>query len=944
MAPQRAGLRLLLALALALGTLAGLPLAAGAATPYVEAAQGRVYLPWVYNGEVLPGDFGPFYSTVTVQNLEPLPIELRLTRPDGRRLGSGIALGPRASRTFTAGELQALGLFEGGATGSGLVIEGRFADESQDILGQLGLCGTDFDGSDCLYPAIAAVEKHARPVAMGMDARTGPAQESVSGQTAVREETLAQAADGTRWVIPVIQTNNEWRTVIKVTNVSRRGDLSVTLTLRRNQGLAAGQAVYTLSQTLGNGQTWTIDLSSVAPPEWVGSAWIDAADEVVAVAERYKPSWKMALTTEAAPRDGAPTTLYGSLIFREYNGWNTGVNLVNLDPVNANSVTLAYYAADGSVQSVPPEVSQITLDPGGSAFIYRPDISAVPSLDRSRVNAVVIAGSRPLAVAIDEVKYREGPGQGQAMSYLAQGRPQQVSKEVYDRSTTEARTFGHVSGRYWYTQTLALPLFQVGDAGGLGDVSGINLFNPGGQAQRAYVQFLRASGAPEAPTASGSAEAPATLSVLIPAGGHAIVYPYDAAWSGVPRSFTGTALVGVDDEGGSSGGFLVGISNNVNYAVSGDGSAVYALTSSVHGPLALSGVTLELTPASDSNAVDAAHTVTAELRAGGTALRGRNILFRVTRGNSVVETGTATTGTNGKATFTYTNAETGTDTITACWDVDGSGTCDPGEPSDTAQKTWFSGSLTLGNLGPQVTVQSNPAQTGYFVPQQALAGDSSWLVDTATCDLSPDRSGVRVLLRFTTSGGATARWSNMATPSTSGVRAGQTNAQGVFADTLTLADGVDGNTYTVSCYLDKGTLGSFDSADQLLASQTVFVGTLSLALADADSANARANDNTADGRATVSARYNSLPVSGVRVRLEISDAGNENYSFSPPNNDVNAVNDTTGSSGDRTKDVFLISNPGTTAGQILAGWNPDNDSDIDVPAAGSPFNLSGTNW
>ncbi|MCM8749407.1 hypothetical protein NET02_09635 [Thermomicrobiaceae bacterium CFH 74404] len=45
MSPQRAGVRLLLALALALGTLASLPLGAGAATPYLEAAQGRVYLP-----------------------------------------------------------------------------------------------------------------------------------------------------------------------------------------------------------------------------------------------------------------------------------------------------------------------------------------------------------------------------------------------------------------------------------------------------------------------------------------------------------------------------------------------------------------------------------------------------------------------------------------------------------------------------------------------------------------------------------------------------------------------------------------------------------------------------------------------------------------------------------------------------------------------------------
>jgi hypothetical protein len=921
---------------------ASIPLAARAATPYLEAAQGRVYLPWVYNGEVLPGNFGPFYSTVTVQNLEPLPIEIRLSRPDGSRLGSGIALAPRAARTFTASELQALGLFDGSTTGNGLVIEGRFTSESQRILGQLGLCGSEF-GSDCLFPAIAAVEKHARPAPIGMDARTGPVHESVSGQSAVREETLAQAGDGTRWVIPVVQTNNEWRTVVRVVNVSRRDDLNVTVTLRRNQGLTTGQAVYTLSQTLNRGQSWTIDLGTVATLEWVGSAWIDASAAVVAVAERYKPSWKMALTTEAAPRDGASGLLYGPLVFREYNGWNTGINLVNLDPVNGNTVTLAYYAADGTRQSAPPEVSQLTLDPGASAFIYRPDISAVPSLDRSRVNAVVISGSRPLAATIDEVKYRQGAGQGQAMSYLAQGRPQQVGKEVYDASTTQARTFGHVSGRYWYTQTLALPLFQVGDASGLGDVSGITLFNPGGQAQRAYVQFLRGSGAPEAPTVSGSAESPAVLSVLIPAGGHAIIYPYDAAWSGLPRGFTGTALVGVDEEGGGSGGFLVGISNNVNYAVGGDGSAVYALTSSVHGPLTLSGVTLQLTPASDANAVNADHTLTAELRAGTSPLLGRVILFRVTRGTSVVQTDTVATGAGGRAVFSYSNDEAGTDTITACWDVNGSGTCDAGEPAATATATWFNATLALDDLGPEVTAG---ARSGSFVPEQALTATARWAADPVTCDLTPNQANARVLLRFTSTGGATAAWGT-ASAATSGTTAGQTNSQGIFSAKLTLEDGENGDSFVVECYLDKGTTGSFeDGTDQLLAVQTIFVGTLAFEVTDA-SGTAEAGDTTADGTATVTAKIGASNAVGVPVALRIvGDGGTkDNWSFKP-NADDNDERGLTTSNGTFSRSLYWRADPGNNGLDAISdafqgGWDPDQDGTINVQANGSPVDAPG---
>jgi len=51
-------------------------------------------------------------------------------------------------------------------------------------------------------------------------------------------------------------------------------------------------------------------------------------------------------------------------------------------------------------------------------------------------------------------------------------------------------------------------------------------------------------------------------------------------------------------------------------------------------------------------------------------------------------TGTATTASDGTAMFCYTGTNEGDDTIEAFADSDGSGAMDPGEPSDTATKTW----------------------------------------------------------------------------------------------------------------------------------------------------------------------------------------------------------------------------------------------------------------
>jgi hypothetical protein len=98
--------------------------------------------------------------------------------------------------------------------------------------------------------------------------------------------------------------------------------------------------------------------------------------------------------------------------------------------------------------------------------------------------------------------------------------------------------------------------------------------------------------------------------------------------------------------------------------------------------------TLTLSPKTASNPVDTQHCVTATVKdAFGNPTPGIVVRFKVT--GSVNKSGSATTGTGGKASFCYTGpALPGTDTIKAYADTNKNNVQNTGEPSDTATKRW----------------------------------------------------------------------------------------------------------------------------------------------------------------------------------------------------------------------------------------------------------------
>jgi hypothetical protein len=112
--------------------------------------------------------------------------------------------------------------------------------------------------------------------------------------------------------------------------------------------------------------------------------------------------------------------------------------------------------------------------------------------------------------------------------------------------------------------------------------------------------------------------------------------------------------------------------------------------------------TLDLQPATATNTVDAQHCVTATVEDQfGNPTPGITVDFSVvpTAGHTPTS-GTAVTDALGQATFCYTSALPGGDTITAFADTDSSGTQNGTEPGATAAKTWV---LPTSQAGCKVT-------------------------------------------------------------------------------------------------------------------------------------------------------------------------------------------------------------------------------------------------
>jgi hypothetical protein len=642
---------------LALGLVASL--IAGAISVSADHFEGEplvlydaIYAPWVPSGDFINGE-GPYYGTVTVQNLDPnfgvrifvfndrwIHAVANIPQIDFGSALTGVSAGvpgfaagekvptyllpPSASQTLSAGQIGAgIGYNE---YGSGVKIVAVYNYAWIDSDKKHPDCGDDrhrsivdiyYDDKEdeyvCVYlpPMIAGVQKQVAAQPFSGGAWTGSNHITVDGYTLIPFVDVSWGSqsdfchdivgnvdwcDGAGFYLSsglgfngfnghsyggIVQTNDGWNTEIYVTNVDFTdtwgASVDVELITTDQQGYGApGQHRVQVGLTLRPGQTQVIDVSKVAGPGWVGSAWITSEVGIVVNFMRSKPSTHMLMINTSAPslwsnipgfdfeidRVGPyDYEQYAPLIFAGYNGWNTGISFVNIAE-QPNRVSISFYGPTGNAVFG----GSRTVSPKGQEFIYIPhhlDLGLGGSTGAGWVGSAVFQSDLPFHIVVDQVKYDDR--YSEAISYLG----------TAAGAGSHTRQWPALPDKYDHG-ALMMPLVQKATQHGGGDISGLQIFNAHASRSASFdVWFFHASGAAAAPTIDGPINM--TLAPL-----HNVTI-YTLTLSKMAQGSSVSAVIlPVGAKNQDMNGQIVGVSNNVNYDVNGDGSAGYNMVNA-HG-------------------------------------------------------------------------------------------------------------------------------------------------------------------------------------------------------------------------------------------------------------------------------------------------------------------------------------------------------------------------
>jgi len=718
-------LRRLVTLVLGVALVFGVALSGIAGLPGAQAATQPsqwLFFPFVPNGSQI-GDTGPWYGSVTVQNLEAEPVTLRFTTTAAPGSGGFTAtLQGLGSQTFTAAELGVP------AGGGGIAVNATWQSSSGKVA----------------PPRITGVVKQAAPASSAFRGATDGTMAMVDGYAGIPQADVAWGSsskicsgsatdcndldafleglpadvagelefDG-RSFLPIVQSGwFGWETVIYITNIDASGSGSSTAQLTFfGSSAASGTTIGPITVNVPRGTTTTIDVGSTLANNgytgaFVGSVMISSSHAMVASATRVKAETQMALTNTATPLPyvevdmdgddladggaadyepvgGGTYTLFAPLVFHNYNGWNTGINIANLSD-SSNTVTVEVYGRDGSHLGTYSRA----IAARGMEYIYIPEVSNLAAND---FGTAVLSAAQPFHAVVDEVKYETG----EAMAFLA--------------IPANARAGAARTG------ALGIPLFQKGlNAGASGDTSGLNLFNPSGQTAYGNVAFYNAVGALQA-----------TVPFTLPAHGTALIYAPEIG------SLSDGQATSAVVQTSSGAGVVTAVSNVVNYDVTQDGGAVFNVVNPLGqfrlvctesgcgyllrasdgslqvmapwkgGEPTSAPATVKVEASATKLSVDDEVTVTATVTDHlGRPVANTNVNFVVeTTGLANPGIGSATTDGQGKATFKYKQQKVGKDKVTA--------TATAGPVSGEIEIEWTAGApktvdLTVDKNDPQI--------------------------------------------------------------------------------------------------------------------------------------------------------------------------------------------------------------------------------------------------
>lgn len=475
--------------------LSGFPPSNAAVSSAQTDARHVVYIPWVANDETIGGQ-GPWHGVVSFQNLGDDFCALEaFTVQDGAWVRT-------TQLSLTAGQSRSI-------PGESLRVPSPGAP-------------VRFDARCEIAVSLKQYSPNTRQAPWSDGAQV------VTGYTALSEPDLAAArASGTStWFLPIVQTNSDWNTFLRVSNFAgTAANVTVEIYPAGNIDGVDG-AARTLEQTIDVTGTWTIDaLAVLGSSGFVGFARITADADVGVIAQRVKPGAMLAITNVAVAAGGSAAGEYRTaapLLFNAYNGWNTGVTMANVSDQPA-IVRIQYFPSDGEML----REESLVIAARSMQYIYTPG-----TVDQAGfVGSATILSDQPIVAAIDEVKYETS----EALSYMASAVPQQLA---------------------------GIPVvFREDPSNGLNDNSGVSIVNLDPNNARNVLLRLR--------DRAGNELLDLPIAVRVPAGGSSFIYlPFIDE---IPAGTNGSVIL----ESASEAGF-VAISNDINYASGGDGSVVFS--------------------------------------------------------------------------------------------------------------------------------------------------------------------------------------------------------------------------------------------------------------------------------------------------------------------------------------------------------------------------------
>ncbi len=458
---------------------------------------------------------------------------------------------------------------------------------------------------------------------------TTAADTSVSGYNAIGGRELGFFD---QLYFPIVQTNcgpgGCWNSILRVANMGLDDNAAVTVRFfPADDGSGSLQTGFQLQGLVDVGEVWSIDLSEWVPEGWVGSAHVYTDDAVGAIVDRVKVGTDMWITNSASnataestfqvPGAGSyPYVLFAPDVRTDYNGWNTGINVANTVDADTD-VSIQYFGSNGNA----PAAQTRRLAAQGMTYFYNPSDPSEDRCDQPAtdvpgcefIGGAIILSTNPVAVAVDGVKYFGNDANvGQAFSYSATG-------NAYD--------------------VLAAALVQKGNpATGMGATSGINFMNPNSGAATVETTWLNPSG-------FGASNFGSSI-VWVP--GFATGFVYTMFHNNLPNGYVGSAIVVSDLP-------VVATTANVDYQVSGDGTAIWNLSN----PCGFFRQAGECVYESPMEPMPVSSTLTKEVVVdnpfddvdGTEPLAGVLVNFDGLDANGFAVSGSGFTGANGTATF-----------------------------------------------------------------------------------------------------------------------------------------------------------------------------------------------------------------------------------------------------------------------------------------------------